>query len=165
MSDDRIFFDTEFMEDGQVILPLSIGLVGESGRGLYVVVTDANRDLANEWVVANVLPHIDCDPVGAETLRLPHHRIGAALIEWVQRITDAPEFWADYCSYDWIVLCQFFGMMIDLPTGWPMFCRDVQQERHRLGVTDLPLGDDDHNAFQDALTTRERWRVLCGLSS
>lgn len=39
----------------------------------------------------------------------------------------APEFYADYCNYDWVVFCWLFGKMIDLPQGFPMFCRDTQQ--------------------------------------
>jgi len=37
------------------------------------------------------------------------------------------EFYADYCSYDWVVFCWLFGKMIDLPKGFPMYCNDIQQ--------------------------------------
>lgn len=37
------------------------------------------------------------------------------------------EFYADYCSYDWVVFCWLFGKMIDLPKGFPMYCNDLQQ--------------------------------------
>lgn len=30
-------------------------------------------------------------------------------------------------DYDWVVLCQLYGTMMDLPKGWPMYCRDVKQ--------------------------------------
>lgn len=36
-------------------------------------------------------------------------------------------FYADYCSYDWVVFCWLFGKMIDLPRGFPMYCNDLQQ--------------------------------------
>lgn len=38
-----------------------------------------------------------------------------------------PEFYANYCSYDWVVFCWIFGKMIELPSGFPMFCNDLQQ--------------------------------------
>ncbi len=38
-----------------------------------------------------------------------------------------PEFWAYYADYDWVVLCQLFGTMMDLPAHWPMFCMDIKQ--------------------------------------
>ncbi len=39
-----------------------------------------------------------------------------------------PEFYGYYCDYDWVVFCQLFGKMIDLPKGFPMYCRDLKQE-------------------------------------
>src|SRR5688572_3310527 len=140
------------MEDGETIRPLSFGFVTEDGDGLYVIVDDADRSLANPWVVENVLPHIDKYPITA-SCRFKHAEIGPLVRRWIDKFAPDPEFWADYCSYDWVVLCQLFGMMVDLPDGWPMFCNDIQQEALRLGVNDLPQGEDDHNAYRDALTT------------
>lgn len=158
----RFFLDTEFIEDGRTIEPLSLGLVTEDGEGCYLVVTDTDRTLAHPWVVENVLPHLD-QPPPADVRWFKGSKLacGEWLRLWVGVRTDTPEFWADYASYDWVLLCQLFGTMLDLPDGWPMFCRDVQQERHRLGTPDdWPGGDDDHNAYQDALTTRARWVAL-----
>ena len=38
-----------------------------------------------------------------------------------------PEFYAYYADYDWVVFCQLFGTMMDLPTGFPMYCNDLKQ--------------------------------------
>ena len=38
-----------------------------------------------------------------------------------------PEFYAYYADYDWVVFCSLFGRMIDLPAGFPMYCRDLKQ--------------------------------------
>jgi hypothetical protein len=38
-----------------------------------------------------------------------------------------PEFYAYYADYDWVVFCWLFGKMIDLPKGFPMYCRDLKQ--------------------------------------
>lgn len=40
---------------------------------------------------------------------------------------DFPNFYAYYADYDWVVFCQIFGKMIDLPKGFPMYCRDLKQ--------------------------------------
>lgn len=37
------------------------------------------------------------------------------------------EFYAYYGDYDWVVFCQLFGRMIDLPKGFPMYCKDLKQ--------------------------------------
>lgn len=39
-----------------------------------------------------------------------------------------PEFYGYYSDYDWVVFCWLFGKMIDLPTGFPMYCIDLKQE-------------------------------------
>jgi len=42
-------------------------------------------------------------------------------------IWDKPEFYAYYADYDWVVFCWLFGKMMDLPKGFPMYCRDLKQ--------------------------------------
>lgn len=65
--------------------------------------------------------------------------------------SEQPEIWADYGSYDWVVLCQLWGKMIDLPNGFPMYINDIQQERRRLGGVELPKQVGSlHNALEDA---------------
>lgn len=39
-----------------------------------------------------------------------------------------PEFYAYYADYDWVVFCQLFGTMMQLPKGLPMYCIDLKQE-------------------------------------
>lgn len=61
------------------------------------------------------------------------------------------EFWAYYADYDWVAFCQLFGTMMDLPKGFPMYCRDIKQECDRLGNPQLPAqGGGEHNALEDA---------------
>lgn len=36
--------------------------------------------------------------------------------------------YAYYADYDWVVFCQLFGKMIDLPKGFPRYCKDLKQE-------------------------------------
>jgi hypothetical protein len=38
-----------------------------------------------------------------------------------------PEFYAYYADYDWVVFCQLFGKMNDLPKGFPQYCKDLKQ--------------------------------------
>jgi hypothetical protein len=45
--------------------------------------------------------------------------------------------------------------MMDLPYGWPMFCRDVQQVRSEAGIRQLPtVNNQEHNALADAVWTK-----------
>ena len=54
----RYFYDTEFIEDGQTIELVSIGIVGENGSEYYAVSTDFDPSKANSWVKDLSLIHI-----------------------------------------------------------------------------------------------------------
>jgi hypothetical protein len=74
-----------------------------------------------------------------------------------------PEIWAYYADYDWVVLCQIFGRMIDLPKGWPMYCRDIKQLAAMLGNPKLPeQGKGEHHALADARWNKEAHSFLIG---
>lgn len=38
------------------------------------------------------------------------------------------EFYAYYADYDWVAFAWLFGKMMDLPKGFPMYCKDLKQE-------------------------------------
>jgi hypothetical protein len=142
------------MEDGQTIELLSIGVVCDDGREFYAVSADADRSHANEWVAENVLPHLG-EPLMSRRL------IAAQMIEFVNAGKGKPEFWAYYGDYDWVVLCQLFGTMMDLPMGWPMFAMDVKQLCVSLGDPRLPeQTSTEHIALDDARWTRDAWAWL-----
>lgn len=138
----RIFFDTEFIEDGRTIELLSIGMVREDGATFYAEPAETDRARANDWVRANVLPHLS-GPI------MPRADIASAVVEFCGA---NPELWAYYADYDWVALCQLFGRMIDLPKGWPMYCRDFKQWLDEHGNPKLSKHQGvAHNALDDAL--------------
>jgi len=141
----KIFFDTEFIEDGKTIDLLSIGMVREDGRTYYAEPMEADRERACPWVAENVLPHLT-GPIR------PRAEIAQQIVLFSGA---APQFWAYFAAYDWVALCQLYGRMVNLPTGWPMFCRDVQQLRKDRKVGELPAHRGTaHNALDDALWTK-----------
>lgn len=168
----RYWFDTEFIEDGSTIDLLSIGVVCEDGREFYAESQNAPLDRASDWVVENVLPHLwhlQADKRegnlwsrdGGAGGFLPRHDIARELRRWVAEGEGTPEFWAYYGDYDWVVLCQLFGRMIDLPEGWPMFALDVKQYAVTLGDPKLPAQTSvEHHALADAQWTHEAWAFL-----
>lgn len=178
----RVFFDCEFMEDGTTIEPLSLAFVAETGQRLYVVIADADHSKASAWVEENVLPHLrwlDAQDATAEWdverdvyLYIDRAQAGQAIHTWLieigavvnPRLQPEPqvEFWADYADYDWIVLCQLYGRMLDLPKGFPMFAMDIQQFKRHVGFTGkLPeVEGTAHCAMDDALNVQQRHRLL-----
>lgn len=161
----RYWFDTEFIEDGRTIELLSIGVVCEDGREFYAENRYANLSRANEWVKENVVPHLrmgrgDKIAAGATTPT----EIALNLHVFVSAGHGQPEFWAYYGDYDWVVLCQLYGRMIDLPDGWPMFAMDVKQLAVSLGDPTLPEQTSaEHHALADARWTRDAWCFLTDL--
>ena len=45
------------------------------------------------------------------------------------------EFYAYYADYDWVVFCWLFGNMMDLPKGFPMYCKDLKQMMDEISKT------------------------------
>jgi hypothetical protein len=151
----RYWFDTEFIEDGKTIDLISIGIVSEDGREFYAQNTDCDHGRASDWVKGNVIAKL----APRKHDLMTKAQIKDAVLEFVG--TDKPELWAYYADYDWVVLCQLFGTMMDLPKGWPMYCRDVKQVCDDVGNPSLPAqGKGEHHALADARWTREAWNFL-----
>lgn len=150
----KIWFDTEFVDDGLTIELISIGMVREDGATYYAENEACHISNAGEWVQKNVVPHLTGE-------RKPRKQMKIEIKEFSGK---HPEFWGYFADYDWVVLCQLFGTMMELPEKWPMFCMDVQQERMRLRVRELPKQQTaEHNALNDALWTRDCYYFLQGL--
>lgn len=155
----RLWFDTEFIEAGpnHPLELLSIGVVAEDGREFYAEVRNPQTRLANDWVKANVLPHLQ----------------GGDALMWRRDIARAirdfagirPEWWAYYADYDWVLLCQLYGAMATLPTGWPMFALDIKQLAVSRGNPALPAhcvecDGPEHHALSDAHWNRRAFEHL-----
>ena len=150
----KFFLDTEFIECGCLfpIELLSIGIVSEDGREFYAEVADADLSHANDWVKENVLPHLNGS-------KLARNMLARAVRMFIG--DGKPEFWGYYADYDWVVFCQIFGAMIDLPKGWPMYCRDIKQLCDSLGNPQLPKqASTEHNALNDAKWNKIAYEFL-----
>lgn len=68
----KVWYDFEFHEDGVVIEPISLGMVDEGSRELYIVNTSFEPSRANSWVKENVLPYLyDVKPNNEEIIKVP----------------------------------------------------------------------------------------------
>lgn len=150
----RYWFDTEFDERDRIIHLISIGIVAEDGREYYAVNADYDQQLANRWLQENVLPFI------AGQACLTRAEIRRDVLAF---FAPAPtEIWAYVGEYDWIVLRQLVGHMLDWPAGWPLSHCNLAQWRDQLGVSELPQQDAHsvHHALADARWTRNAWQSL-----
>lgn len=181
----KYFFDTEFIEDGKTIDLLSIGIAAEDGREYYAQNMECKFVNANDFVWRNVFPHLlHFDMRGARTCNRPlpitcadkptgqcHNkpcpwRFPFEIRDEVKDFCDIekhvkPEFWGYYADYDWVVFCQLFGRMVDLPKGYPFYCNDIKQLCMSIGNPDLPqLGKGEHSAINDAKWNRSTYEWL-----
>jgi hypothetical protein len=186
----KVFYDTEFLEDGRAIDLISIGMVAEDGRELYAVAEEIETDKAlhgritrHEWLMKNVIPHLpmapradylapvawdrDATPPSGRfgldfdsAVVLPRRIIRNQVRTFLQATPDL-ELWAWYGAYDHVVLAQLFGPMIDLPESVPMWTNDLKQECQRVGNPKLPKQESAaHNALEDARWVRDAFYWL-----
>lgn len=155
----RIVYDTEFIDNGVTIEPMSIAMRREDGAELYAVTNKLEtmaRAAEHDWLRENVLKWL---PVTVK-LAANYGKIDAH-VEWdaahpdygaVNSLTDIAEMvedfvtknrdvelWADYAAYDHVLMAQLFGPMSELPAGIPMFTMDLQHERAMCATGEFPL--------------------------
>lgn len=159
----KYFLDTEFIERGheEPIRLISIGLVCEDGREYYAEVEETDLTLADDWVKEHVIKHLTGP-------RKSRKQIAAEIVKFVTvsdgYTKDEPQFWAYFADYDWVLFCQLFGRMIDMPNGFPHLCYDLKQRANEVGLTHIfyppKLYQPEHHALNDARWDRELARRL-----
>lgn len=139
----KYYLDTEFIKYPCTIDLISIGIVSEDNRRLYLISNEFNESRASDWVKENVIAKLENIP------RFSRAEIKEKILEFIGK--DKPEFWGYYCDYDWVALCWLMGTMMDLPKGWPMYCNDLKQRCFSMGNPRMPKQTGgNHNALADA---------------
>lgn len=154
----RIWYATDFLDDGLTIDLISIGMVAEDGRELYAVSSEFDQSAVRQhgWLMANVWPSL---PIrknrlgerGMDRLDITHPdvrprtQIARLVAEFILAAPN-PELWAYYSAYHHVAVAQLFGSMRTLPDGVPMQTDDLVTEAKRLGLTtdELPKQTDSH---------------------
>ena len=149
----NVYIDTEFHEYPSTIELISIALVSEDGRELYLENSEADLSKADEWLKKNVIAHLQGGNVSKTRTE-----IRKEILEFIG--DTRPEFWAYFADYDWVVFCWIFGRMIDLPSHFPKYCRDLKQlmDTYSIKKSDLPKQTDtNHHALADARWVRDAY--------
>jgi len=190
----KYFIDFEFIEGfhkplfgkrRHFIDLISVGVVSEDNRNLHLISSEYRYKDADPWVRRNVIDNLYLSEVHGDYRNWIEahnfHRSGfgvtndnicAELLEFFQcyrdqlfwRAPEGIEVYGYYAGYDWVLLCSLFGRMIDLPKGFPMYCRDLKQMMDERGVSsdhpDCPKQKNEHNALGDAMWNREVYKWL-----
>ena len=151
----KYFLDTEFVEHGDTVIPVSIGLVSESGREYYAeYATDWERH-ASAWVKEHVRPHLEGNTKPREAIR----------DELLAFVGDLPcEFWAYFAATDWVVVIHTLGGLSLFPKNWRPFIMDLAWLDPGLErIRALPIHNPKpHHALWDARELRTRYFGLVG---
>lgn len=110
--------------------------------------------------------------------------INAGIDAIIGNLDPNTEFYGYYSDYDWVVFCWLFGKMMDLPKGFPMYCRDLKQmsddvynEKKKAYTLkggnnflldlkkhpEYPKQYNEHNALSDAKWNLELFKFLQGV--
>lgn len=155
--------DWEFLEDGETIKPISCAFVSETGDSIYAVFPEYKKLCGSkEWLVNNVLPHLDDNCV------IPVETIKKDIRDFIRSFPD-PELWAYYGAYDHVAMAQTLGgPMICLPSGIPMFTNDIKTleliarestvetvQKSMENTTPIQDISTEHHALYDAMHDME----------
>lgn len=168
MSKIRYHYDWEFKEDGITIEPISLGMVDDNRRELYIIYAPAVRDFREReyfnnldqtdiWLRDNVFNHIpetDVDQYGYWDKRAMAECVYDFVNDGLSPGDWNIELWGYFAAYDHVCLSQLFGRMIDLPPPMPMFTNELMTIGKRPGgykakpprPKDLP----EHHSLMDA---------------
>lgn len=197
----KYFIDFEFIEGfhkplfgkrRHFIDMISVGIVSEDGRTYYAISNEFNPKDADQWVKDNVIAPICIDKSYSISDLKKHvgksnNKIASDIASFFGCWQDGPinmapegiEVYGYYADYDWVLFCSLFGRMIDLPKGFPMYCRDLKQmfddkispsEIRSIGYDaaverlkkkkGYPVQKDEHNALSDAKWDLELYKFL-----
>ncbi len=153
----RYFYDSEFIEDGQRIDLVSIGVVDETGREFYAVSTEFDASRAIPWVARNVLDKL---PSPSDRAWRTREQIRTDLLAFLTGPGEQIELWARMAGYDHVVLAQLWGDMRALPRAIPRFTHELRQMWEDAGSPPVPpQPPDQHNALADARHNLARWQA------
>lgn len=121
-------------------------LIDTYGKTNEQIAADIQCFTAGVWDSTRAIPQFTNSPNSEQEI-----------VEYVQKQNreNSPIFYAYYADYDWVVFCSLFGKMINLPQGYPQYCRDLKQLMDQMDKDSKWLkaavpGGDEHHALADA---------------
>jgi len=153
MTKKTIFIDTEFIDDGKTIELISIALIDQDDNSLYLISNEFDEQKCDKWLLENVVANLGDEP------RYSKVEIKNKIIDFIGDGEVA--FWGYFSSYDWVVFCQLFGKMLDLPKTYPYYCNDLKQALKRYDLKTRHIEKDGiHNALSDAIWNKKVYKYI-----
>lgn len=148
----RVYFDTEFTGLHQNTTLISIGMIDENGDEFYAVATDYDNGQVDEWILKNVIHHLDEE----RSIKARRDTIAEELRWWLNERRPT-EVWGDTLAYDWVLFCQLFGHAFKIPKNVYYIPFDIATLMKIKGVDPdinreqfAGIEGSKHNALHDA---------------
>jgi hypothetical protein len=159
----KFHYDWEYKENGSTIEPISLGMVDDNGRELYIIYGPAVRafrereyfnklDQTDLWLLNNVFNHIsesDLDNYAC----WDKQSMAECVYDFITddlKAGDRVELWGYFAAYDHVCLSQLFGRMIDLPAPIPLYTNELMTIRNRRSLPNRPADLPEHHSLMDA---------------
>lgn len=129
ISSEYDFYETDKWVKDNVIIPLYRETVFADQRNQFDVSNFQKRfGKSNKEIAEEIIDFINPDVVQQNQQGLwPDKEELAKHNCSIEHGYAQPEFYAYFADYDWVVFCSLFGRMVDLPNGFPMYCKDLKQ--------------------------------------
>jgi hypothetical protein len=161
-----VFYDTEFTDLVADAELLSIGLVSaHTDDQLYIVIADARRERASEFVQSVVFPIID----RYQPMYLTRNEVAAAISGWLEALrldnTDQTLELVSDSEWDWALLSRQFPGPIG-PRVVGQTIQDRLESRERRGLFNGTVEgfhvrrNEQHHALVDALALKEGYLAV-----
>lgn len=136
----KFTLDTEFIDTPTCAHLLSLALVSQSGRDLYLAFDYPKAEIT-PWLASNVVPWLPA--------RKTSFRDAAQLIRGFVggHKFDRPEFWCYYGAHDWYWFCRVFGGMMEMPEYYPHRFREFADKG---SIKAHHVIKPEHDALNDA---------------
>lgn len=151
----QYFYDTEFLDKGDTVELISIGIACTDGRTYHAHV--GGYDLAAAWVspflARNVLPHLeDMEPKRRDT-------VAEEVKEFLYADPRIIDLWGWFPAYDHLLLSNLYGGFLKTPVRLPKRTNCVAQHAQTFRAT-VPPVSTSHSALSDAIETMEAFEHI-----
>lgn len=136
----KFALDTEFIDTKTCSALISLALVGQDGRELYVEFGYPENEIT-PWLAKNVVPMLSEVKCSFETAANEIRDFVAAAPD-----QGPPEFWAYWGAYDWYWFCRVWGGFIEMPGHYTHRYREFADYQQGVPAVCGP----EHHALNDA---------------
>lgn len=174
----NLYFDTEFTGLHKNTTLISIGIISDNNKTFYAELTDYDKSQVDDWIKTNVISNllfedekkniVISDDEKKYQIKGDSKFLKTHLTEWLSKFSEV-EIWSDCLSYDWVLFCDIFGTVFDIPKNVYYIPFDISTlfklkridpDISREEFTGTNDNKNKHNALFDAKVIKKCYEKL-----